>query len=189
MSLHYLIISIILLPAILVSLFTSSPALLCPLPHPQQIMPSWVSCSQAQEAARLRQEEEAMAAATLQKEKDTAAKDERDAKEANNKSNAAAVTPKNVNKTIRNKAPMVVSPSSAPDLNSLLTGHVGRDGGQPSADGVATMDIATTDMGVDSAATADMDTTPPVEDQVDDNIKSPKKRNRKKQSQQRRTNC
>ena len=36
----------------------------------------------AQEAARLRQEDKAMATATLQKEKDTTAKDERDAKEA-----------------------------------------------------------------------------------------------------------
>jgi hypothetical protein len=39
----------------------------------------------AQEAARLRQEEDAMAAATLQKEKDATTKDERDAKEASKK--------------------------------------------------------------------------------------------------------
>ena len=75
---HYLIIPIILLLANLVSLLTHSPALLRLPPHPQQIMPSQTSRSMAQEAARLRQEENAMAAATLQKEKDTAGKNERD---------------------------------------------------------------------------------------------------------------
>jgi hypothetical protein len=114
----------------------------------------------AQEAARLRQEEDAMAAATLQKEKDAAAKDEHDAKEASKKSNAAAVTPKNVAKTIRAEAPAVVSPPFPPDLTSLLTGHVGCEGGQSGVDGVATMVIATTNTGADSAATTDMDTTP-----------------------------
>ena len=79
---HYPIISIILLPAILVLLFMYRPALLPLPPHHQQIMPSRTSPSMAQEAARLRQEDKAMATATLQKEKDTTAKDERDAKEA-----------------------------------------------------------------------------------------------------------
>ena len=36
---------------------------------------------------------------------------------------------------------MVVSPPSAPDINSLLTGHVGRDRGLQGADGAAAMDI------------------------------------------------
>ena len=175
MSPHYPIISIILLPVILVSLFIFSSALLRPPPHPQQIMPSWASRSLAQEAARLRQEEDAMAAAILQKEKDATAKDEHNAKEENKTSNAVAVTPKNINKTICDKVPTVVSPLSAPDLISLLTGHVGRNGGQQGADGIATMDTTSTDMGADTAATPDMDTTPPVEDPVDDNIKSPKK--------------
>ena len=130
-----------------------------------------------------------MAAATLQKEKDAAAKDECNAKETNKKSNAAAMTSMNVDKTIRAKAPMEVSPPSVPDLTSLLTGHIGCEGGQPGADGVATTDIAATDTGANSAAKMDMDTTPPVKDPVDNNVKSPKKRNRKKQSQQRRTNC
>jgi hypothetical protein len=180
LSPHYPIISIILLPAILVFLFTYSPALLRLPPHPQQIIPSRASRSMAQEAARLCQEEDAMAAATLQKERDAAAKDERDTKEATKKSNVAAVTPKDVAKTIRAEAPAVVSPPSAPDLTSLLTGHVGRERGQPGVDGVATTVIAATDTGADSAATTDMDTTPLVEDLGDDNVKSPKKRNRKK---------
>ncbi len=42
-------------------------------------MPSWASRSQVQEAARLCQEEDAMAAVTLQKEKDAADKDEHNA--------------------------------------------------------------------------------------------------------------
>ncbi len=121
-----------------------------------------------------------MAAATLQKEKKAAAKDERDAKEASKKNNVVAVTPKDVAKTISAEAPVVVSPPSAPDLTSLLTGHVGREGRQPSVDSVATMVIAATDTGADSAATTDMDITPPVKDLADDNVKSPKKRNRKK---------
>ena len=90
------------------------------------------------------------------------------------------MTPKNVDKTIRTEAPTVVSPPSAPDLTSLLTGHVGCEGGQPSVDSVATTVIAATDTGADSAATTYMDTTPPVEDPADDNVKSPKKRNQKK---------
>jgi hypothetical protein len=134
----------------------------------------------AQEAARLRQEEDAMAAATLQKEKEAAAKYECNAKEASKKSNVAVVTPKDVAKTIRAEATAVVSPLSAPDLTSLLTGHVDREGGQPGVDGVATMVIAATDTGADSAATTDMDTTPPVKDPADDNVKSPKKKKSKK---------
>ena len=110
MSPHYPIISIILLPAILVSLFTYSPALLRLPPHPQQNMPSRASRFMVQEAVRLRQEEDAMAVATLQKEKDTAAEDEHDAKEASKKSNVAAVTPKDVAKTIRAVVAVVVSP-------------------------------------------------------------------------------
>ena len=70
----------------------------------------------------------------------------------------------------------VVSPPSASDLTSLLTGHIGPNGGQQGADGIATMDTATADMGAEGAATTDMDTTPPVKDPVDDNVKSPKKK-------------
>ncbi len=51
------------------------------------------------------------------------------------------MTPSTADKTIRDEAPMVVSPPSAPDLNSLLTGHVGRDRGLQGADGAAAMDI------------------------------------------------
>ena len=90
------------------------------------------------------------------------------------------MTPKDVAKTTCAEAPAVVSPPSALDLTSLLTGHVGRKGGQPGVDGVATVVIAATDTGADSAATTDMDITPPVKDLADDNVKSPKKRNRKK---------
>ena len=91
-----------------------------------------------------------------------------------------AVAPKIVKKTMCDEVPMVVSPPSAPDLTSLLTSHVGRKGGQPGVDGVATTVIAVTDTGADSAATTDMDTTPPVKDPADDNVKSPKKKKSKK---------
>ena len=64
-----------------------------------------------------------MAAATVQKVKDSAAKDECDAKEASKKSNAAAVTPKNIDKTIRTEAPLVVFPPSTPDLLSSSAGN------------------------------------------------------------------
>ena len=74
---------------------------------------------------------------------------------------------------------MVVSSPSAPDLTSLLTGYVGRDGGQQGADGIAAMDTAMTDIGADGTATMDMDITPLVKDPVDDNVKSQKKRNKK----------
>ena len=74
---------------------------------------------------------------------------------------------------------MVVSSPSAPDLTSLLTGYVGRDGGQQGADGIAAMDMAMTDMGANGTATTDMDITPLVKDPVDDNVKSQKKRNKK----------
>ena len=54
---------------------------------------------------------------------------------------------------------MVVSPPSVPDLNSLLTGHIGRDRRLQGADDAAAMET--------------------VEDPADDNVKSPKKRNKK----------
>ena len=70
------------------------------------------------------------------------------------------MTPKNIDKTIRDEAPVVVSPPSAPDLNSLLTGHVSRDGGLQGADSAAPMNT--------------------VEDPADDIVKSPKKKEIKK---------
>ena len=102
--------------------------------------------------------------------------------EKNKKRNAAAVAPKIVNKTMRNKAPTVVSPPSAPDLTSLLTGHVGRDGEQQGTDGIAAMDTAMTDIGANGAATMDMDITPLVKDPVNDNVKSQKKEIKKAKS-------
>ncbi len=66
------------------------------------------------------------------------------------------MTPKNVDKTIRDNAPVVVSPPSAPNLNSLLTGHVGRDRGLQGADSAPAMDT--------------------VKDLADDIVKSPKKK-------------
>ena len=77
---------------------------------------------------------------------------------------------------MHNNAPLVDSPPSAPDLTSLLTGHVGRDGGQQGADGITTMDPAVTNTGADGAAATGMDINPPVADLVDNNVKSPKKK-------------
>ena len=71
-----------------------------------------------QEAVRCRQEDEAMAAAILQKEKVAAKND--GLKVANEDNlNVAPVNmiPPHV------PLPLVVSPPSAPNLNSLLTGH------------------------------------------------------------------
>ena len=44
---------------------------------------------------------------------------------------------KDINKSMHDGALLVVSPPSAPDLTSLLTGHIGRDGGAQGAYGAA----------------------------------------------------
>jgi hypothetical protein len=112
-----------------------------------------------------------MAVATLQKEKDTAKKD------------TAAVTLKDIDKQMRadepeinslqEPLPMVVSPPSAPNLTSHLTGHVGQEVGTQAANDNTAMD---------------MDINTQDDEQVDDNVKSPKKRNQKKLSPQKRIN-
>jgi hypothetical protein len=61
--------------------------------------------------------------------------------------------------------PTVVSPPSAPNLTSLLAGHVGQEVGTQVADGT----IAT-----------DMDINTQDDEQVNDNVKSPKKKKSKK---------
>jgi hypothetical protein len=70
---QYRTISIIILSAIFASLVTLSTTPPPTPPYPLQIMPS--RTTRTQEAARRHQEDKAMAAATLQKEKDTAKKD------------------------------------------------------------------------------------------------------------------
>jgi hypothetical protein len=106
-------------------------------------MPSHATRS-TQEAARRRQDEEAMVTAILQKEKNAAKND--GLKAANGDDKNPTQVP----------LPSVVSPPSAPNLTSLLTGHVGQEvGNQTPSD----MDINTQDV-----------------EQVEDSAKSPKKK-------------
>ncbi len=95
-----------------------------------------------------------MAAAILQKEKNAAKND--DLKAANEDNLTVAV---NMNPT-RVPLPSVVSPPSAPNLTSLLTGHIGQE--------------------VGNQASSDMDINSQDVEQVEDNVKSPKKKKSKK---------
>jgi hypothetical protein len=161
---QYLPISIIILFAIFASLVT-----LCTTPPPTplyllRIMPS--RTTRTQEAARRRQEDEAMAAATLQKEKDAAKKDGH--KAATEKDNLNVVADMN---PPYEPLPMMVSPPSVPNLTSLLTGHVGQEVGAQAAD-----NTTTTDMGSNTQDNK----------QVDDNVKSQKKKNQKREVYKRR---
>jgi len=112
-----------------------------------------------QEAARRRQEDEAMAAATLQKEKDAAKNDGLKAANEGNPNVAVDTNSPHV------PLPTVVSPLSAPNLTSLLTGHIGQEVGTQAADNVIAMD-----MGINTQD----------DKQVNDNVKSPKKKKSKK---------
>ena len=127
--------------ASLVSCCTASyfPPQWCPL----QTMPPRATTRSTQEAARRRQDEEAMAAAILQKEKNAA-------KAANGDDTNLTQAP----------LPSVVSPPSAPNLTSLLTGHVGQE--------------------AVNLASSDMDINTQDAEQVEDSAKSPKKKKSKK---------
>jgi hypothetical protein len=107
-----------------------------------------------------------LAAATLQKEKDAAQKYGLKAVIKKENLNVAA----DMNSP-HEPLPTVVSPPPAPNLTSLLTGHVGQEVGTQAAD--------------DTTAT-DMDINTQVDEQVDDNVKSPK--NQKKLSPQKKIN-
>ncbi len=110
-----------------------------------------------------------MAAATLQKEKDAGKK--YGPKEVTEKDNLNVAADMNLH---YKPLPTMVSPPSAPNLTSLLTSHVGQEGGTQAAD--------------DTPAT-DMDITTQVDKQVDDNVKSPtQKRNQKKLCLQKKIN-
>jgi hypothetical protein len=112
-----------------------------------------------------------MAAATFQKEKDAAEKDELKAAIEKDNLNAVAVMPKDVDKQMREDEPeivppheplpTVVSPPSVPNLTSLLTGNVGQEVGTQAADDTSAMD---------------MDINTQVDEQIDDNVKSKKKK-------------
>ena len=140
------IIPIIILFAIVVSLvpfcISSSSTPLCPL----RIMPSRATRS-AQEAAKRRQDDEAMAAAILQKEKYVARED-------GNLIAAIEANPTQV------PPPLVVSPPSAPNLTSLLTGYVGQE--------------------VGNQVSSDMDINSQEVEQVKESAKSPKKKKTKR---------
>ena len=96
-----------------------------------------------------------MAAAILQKEKDAAKND--GLKVANEDNlNVAPVNmiPPHV------PLPLVVSPPSAPNLNSLLTSHIGQEVGKQAAENGIAMDKSSNTQ---------------EDKQVDENMKSPKK--------------
>ena len=116
-------------------------------------MPS--SC--ATTATRRRQEDEAMAAAILQKEKEKDAAKNGGLKVANEDNPNVAVD----TNLPHVPPPLVVSPPSAPNLTSVLTGHIGQEVGMQAADnGIATA------MGINTQE----------DKQVDDNVKSPQKK-------------
>ena len=95
-----------------------------------------------------------MTAAILQKEKDAAKNDGFKAANEDNFNVAVDKNPPHV------PLPLVVSPPSAPNLNSLLTGHIGQEVRKQAADnGIAT----------------DKGSNTQENEQVDDNVKSPKK--------------
>jgi len=144
---QYPTISIIILFAIVASLVSFRTALSFTLQCPSRIMPSRATRS-TQEAARHRQDDKAMAAAILQKEKNAARDDD-------NLTVAVKAKPTQV------PLPSVVSPPSAPNLTSLLTGHVvGQE--------------------VGNQASLDMDINSQDVEQVEDSAKSPKKKKSKK---------
>jgi hypothetical protein len=162
---QYRTISIIILSTIFASLVTLWAALPSTPPYPLRIMPS--RTTRTQEAVRCRQEDEALVGASLQKEKNAAKTYGLKAVIEKDNLNMAA----NMNSP-HEPLPTVVSPPSAPNLTSLLTGHVGQEGGTQAAD-----DTTTTDMDINTQ----------VDKQVDDNVKSPKKK-LKKFSQQKKIN-
>jgi hypothetical protein len=97
-----------------------------------------------------------MAAEILQKEKDAAKNDRLKAANENNLNVAVDMNP-----PAHVPLPSVVSPPSAPNLTSLLTGHIGQEVGMQAADnGMAT----------------DKGSNTQEDEQVDDNVISPKKK-------------
>ncbi len=95
-----------------------------------------------------------MAAAILQKEKNAANNDELKAANGDNLTVAVDTNPTQV------PLPSVVSPPSAPNLTSFLTGHVGQE--------------------VGNQASSDMNINSQDVEKVKDSAKSPKKKKSKK---------
>ena len=121
-----------------------------------------------QEAVRRHQKDKAMAAAILQRGKDAAKNDRlKVANEDNLNVVPVDTNPPHV------PLPSVVSPPSAPNLNSLLTGHISQEVGKQAAEN---------GIGTDKGSNTQED------EQVDDNEKSPKKKKSKKSSLQKKIN-
>jgi hypothetical protein len=128
---QHLIISIIILFAIVASLVSLRTAPSFTSKCPLQIMPS--CATRSTQAERCRQEDEAMAAAILQKVKDAA---KNDRFKGANEDNLNVAVDTNLPYA---PLPLVVSPLSAPNLTSLLTGHIGQEvGTQADDNGIAT---------------------------------------------------
>jgi hypothetical protein len=155
---QHLIISIIILFAIITSLVSLRTAPSFTPQCPLRIMPSRTTRA-TQDAARRRQEDKAMAAVILQKEKDAAKNDGLKAANEDNLNVAVDKNPPHV------PLPSVVSPPSAPNLTSLLTGHIGQEVGMQAAD---------------NGNATDKGSNTQENKQVDDSVKSPKKKEIKK---------
>jgi hypothetical protein len=82
--------------------------------------------TRSKQAKKRQKEEEAMAALTLQKEKDAATKLKHNA-ELKEVPPPLSITKARTSTKTGPPPPPVVSPPSTPNLNSLLSGHVGRD--------------------------------------------------------------
>jgi hypothetical protein len=111
----------IILVLIVASLVVISIPLTSSVQYSTRIMPS--RSTGMADAARRRQEDNAMAIATLQKEMDGAKKD--GSKSSNEGSRGEAVN--------TNPRPSVVSPPAAPNLTSLLAGQIGQEAEQQAA--------------------------------------------------------
>jgi hypothetical protein len=144
------IINIVCIAVLLIVIFTGQ------LPHQQDNIPNMLNTTRfvhlpalnmpthSKEAANCRKEEETMAVATLTREKE--AMKRRMQEEAA----AAQVTLTPEPTVLGTVLPLVVSPPSAMNLNSLLTGHVGQESVSTHKDG-----IASTSMEEDSANSTD----------------------------------
>ena len=121
---------------------------------PRTVCPTQNAARRHQENEITHQDDKAMAAAILQKEKNAEKND--GIKAANGDNFTVAVDTSSTQVPL----PLVVSPPSAPNLTSLLTGHVGQE--------------------VGNQALLDMDINSQDVEQVEDIAKSPPKKKLKK---------
>jgi hypothetical protein len=109
-KLRFTTISLVVIIAFLVTFYLPLPS---SFHHPSRIMAP--RTTRANDAAKRRQEDAAMAATTLQKEKERGLANDGSYNEVANS----------------DPRPPIISPPSAPNLNSLLTGHIGQEVEKP----------------------------------------------------------